>query len=78
MNDYVTRDEYNKLVEEVIALKAQLNNAIILLNASSSLVSPEKQQAAYNMYMEQMQSEAIHENNSRAKRPIGLFFFKKT
>lgn len=66
MNDYVSRDEYNKLVEEVRIIKEQLAIAVSLLHANSNLVTPEQQQTAYNEYMNQMQSEAIHEDNLRA------------
>lgn len=66
MNNYVTREEYNQLVETVKLLQTQLNSALMLLNVSSNLVAPEQQKAVDNMYMSRLQDEAIRENNERS------------
>lgn len=66
MNDVVSRDEYERLVEEVKALKTQLQFVFNLVQVNNSLITPEQQKVASEAVLSQFQDEAMHENNRRA------------
>lgn len=58
--------EIENLKETIKEMQEQINMLTNHIMAFSPLVTEEQQKAAYEVYMEKLQNEAIHENNQRS------------